>query len=284
MAFMSKLSPPDTFSRTKAHMKKCAHELGLSVPAPPYKPVALSQFAHIRGITRITKTPLQFDGFLSREGDDLVMYISDRIKPDRYRFTFAHEIGHTYLKDTPSFQLPLRQMNMLGCRTEFVDTVREEERLCDIFAAELLLPRQQVIAIIEQGKDPFQVVDQIRKTFKVSLSAASWRFADLSKIDVGFLWFRKMGKPTDEADVKIRLDWGAFPKDDGVSNQRYIPRYDAVKDNSLVSQAYSCQSEVTGIEKVDWGGVRGLRFLVCKRFRDGVLCFAFPHTSSSDHK
>jgi len=86
-------------------------------------------------------------------------------QPARYRFTLAHEVSevllHTYLKNIPD---PSRH-----------------ERLCDAFAAELLLPRSVVqasLAVLREAGAPQepatleQLARRLARTYDVSLAAA----------------------------------------------------------------------------------------------------------------
>ena len=57
---------------------------------------------------------------------------------------------------------------------------------------------------------------------------------ELANENVGLIWFKKMGKPSNRADVKLRLDWGVFPRLQRV----YLPRYDSVGADSLVTKAF----------------------------------------------
>lgn len=69
-------------------------------------------------------TPL-IDGFCQHAGDDLppVIFINIRQPKDRYRFSLAHELGHLIMHQTPS---------------------PEQEIQANAFAAELLMPSQEV--------------------------------------------------------------------------------------------------------------------------------------------
>jgi hypothetical protein len=97
----------------------------------------------------------------------IVVNANDRT--ERQRFTACHEIAHI----------------TLGVATEHGD--REgafpgrspNEILCDVFAAELLLPSHLARPIVEESDLEFAAVQNLAKTFGASLSAAGSRFAAL---------------------------------------------------------------------------------------------------------
>ena len=230
-----------------------------------------------RGINRVVEMRLHSDGFLAREGDELVIYVNKELGAARRRFTCAHEIGHTYV-GVPSindFSTRGSVLNQPGCHTEFARHDKAEEYLCDIFAVELLMPKESTEPLLTRYGVSVLCVQRIASAFGVSLSAASWRMAELAGGNVGIIWFKKMGKPSDPTHVKLRVDWGAFPHQERV----YLPRYDSVKEDSLVAKAFWSRQIVMGCEKMDLGSIRGFKYLICKRFRNAVLCLVSNDTS-----
>ena len=97
----------------------------------------------------------------------IIINANDRV--ERQRFTACHEIAHI----------------VLGLATEHGD--REgafpgrspNEILCDVFAAELLLPSHFARQIVEASDLELAAVEMLAKTFGASLSAAGSRFAAL---------------------------------------------------------------------------------------------------------
>jgi hypothetical protein len=97
----------------------------------------------------------------------IIINANDR--PERQRFTACHEIAHI----------------VLGLATEHGD--REgafpgrspNEILCDVFAAELLLPSHLARQIVEESDLELAAVEKLARTFGASLSAAGSRFAAL---------------------------------------------------------------------------------------------------------
>jgi len=246
--------------------------------------VPILALAQARGISRIVEIPLHSDGLLAREGNELVIYLNKQAGVNRQRFTCAHEIGHTYLGN------PLLNESSTkgkvgkdkGCYVEFTQQNSVDEYLCDIFAVELLMPREDVESLLNQYGASIKCVQRISSIFGVSLSTAAWRMAELASENLGVIWFKKMGKPNCPEDVRLRVHWGVFPH----QQRTYLPRYDSAKADSLVVKSFLSGQVVEGPEKMDIGSVRGLKHLVCKRFYNTVLCLVFenmPTLRVTDH-
>ncbi|MCL4416758.1 MAG: ImmA/IrrE family metallo-endopeptidase [Actinobacteria bacterium] len=257
--------------QTRTYAQQLRADLGV---LDSYAPIGM--LAQARGISRIIEIPLQSDGFLAQENNELVIYVNSQIGAARRRFTCAHEIGHTYLANRmiSNFNVSMENKNRSGCYIEFTQQDKEEEYLCNIFAAELLMPRELVHTLLQQYGISVQCVQRISSAFGVSLSAASWRLSELANKDVGIIWFKRMGKLDNPADVKMRIDWGVFPNQKRV----HLPRYDSVKKDSLIEKAFLSRQTEEGIENLDLGNIHGDRFIHCKRFHNSVLCLVFQET------
>jgi hypothetical protein len=100
----------------------------------------------------------------------------------RRRFTIAHEIGHYAL------------LHNLGedsvCTLRDIGRWRKDsskERAADIFAAELLLPEQEVQCIVSESGVTIKTAEHIKSTFDVSLTAAAFRCVELTKEECAFV-------------------------------------------------------------------------------------------------
>lgn len=261
----------------ESYARECARELLSSLPSLCC-PVLLEPLAEARGIKRIAKIKLDSDGFLFNDGANLIIYVNSQLNNSRYRFTCAHEIGHTYFKKPAvSVLSPVSGQNPLGCRTEFAQRGAEEEYLCDIFAVELLMPSTITQAIVDREGPSFRCIHQLASAFHVSISAAAWRMSELVEANVGIIWFKPMAKPSDPNNIKLRLDWGSFPR----RSRTYLPRFDAVPRDSLISKCFTTQQTLEGFEKIAFGSVRGVQYLACKRFGKSVLCLVLPEPPQS---
>jgi hypothetical protein len=87
---------------------------------------------------------------------------------DRTRFTLAHELGHLVLADPEVLRLV-----HVALDEESVDV----ERMCNAFAAELLMPRDWLSRRFAGRAERFDVVDEIMDGAGVSYAAAMTRLA-----------------------------------------------------------------------------------------------------------
>jgi hypothetical protein len=87
--------------------------------------------------------------------------------PERQRFTACHEVAHIVLG------LPTEHEN---ASTPFARRPLNE-RICDVFAAELLLPRHLFQSLVEQKDLGFESIEELAKDFGASLAATGSRFA-----------------------------------------------------------------------------------------------------------
>jgi len=252
--------------------RKYAEELLASLPTLSC-PVPLEQVAIARGIKRIVKAKLDSDGFLFKDRRGFAIYVNRILSEARHRFTCAHEIGHTYFEKTTAGVLShTDKWESLGCLTEFVERDKEEEYLCDVFAVELLMPSALVQGIVEREQPSFRCIHALTSLFKVSTSAAAWRMCELAHENIGIIWFKLMGKPSNSDDIKLRLDWGTFPQQSRI----YLPRFDAVRIDSLISKCLASGQILEGFERLSFGTLRQTHYLKCKRFGKSVLCLVSP--------
>lgn len=122
--------------------------------------------------------PLQAEGFegaLMRNRDDHAMWgimYNEGARPERQRFTIAHELGHLILHR--------HRQNQFHCSTEDVhlglDAAKIMEREADEFAANLLMPGDQVRVILDRPDINFHHLSEAASEFGVSLEAMCLRF------------------------------------------------------------------------------------------------------------
>ncbi len=98
----------------------------------------------------------------------------------RMRFTLAHELGHVVLMRSAAKGQSLaltrfRAPNLM----ETLHQDPEEEALCNDFAAELLMPFDQVKPLIQHTAHTPTAVWHINRKFRVSIQAAATRIVDI---------------------------------------------------------------------------------------------------------
>lgn len=140
---------------------------------------SLRQIAHKCGVDGVVEEPLPFDGgIFQQSGGRLVIKLNSHGHHSRRQFTLAHEVGHLVIGSVvgPKARLSCRKSPNL-------------ERVCDMIAAELLMPAARVKAAVEEMKcsSPGNL-RKLADMFGVSMQAAAVRVhCDLR------LWTRRIG-------------------------------------------------------------------------------------------
>lgn len=122
-----------------------------------------------------------FDGLLECKASRFHIYINldSHFSEDapRARFSFAHELGHYFL-DWHRAALE-RGAPSHGSKSEFESSV-EIEREADLFAANLLLPRERVRRALGQRRVGSEEIQTLAKAFGTSLQSTAIRCARLN--------------------------------------------------------------------------------------------------------
>lgn len=134
------------------------------------------QFEDVREIT----SPVPFDakgfeGMLARDPGDPqrwgIMY-NRTARPERQRFTIAHEIGHLVLHrhQQAAFQCSKQEVHYSP------EDAKQMEREADNFAANLLMPGDRVSVLLDGPDTDFYRLSEAATEFGVSLEAMCLRF------------------------------------------------------------------------------------------------------------
>ena len=108
-------------------------------------------------------------GELRRERGAFKIVCSAGQAPERRRFTIAHELAHILFEKT-------------GPRAPRVGA--DLERLCDMLAAEILMPKAVFQAALRQSTVDTSVVKRLATRFQTSLTATVLRCAELRPLSV----------------------------------------------------------------------------------------------------
>jgi hypothetical protein len=134
----------------------------------PHPPLALEALFRKLNISGVRVEDLPFSGELRPENGSYTIVCSQHLSPARRRFTIAHEMAHAIL-----------ELSGPNCPR----SGRELERLCDMMATELLMPR--AIFVAHAGKDPnIDNVLELARTFQTSITSTAIRCAELFKLSV----------------------------------------------------------------------------------------------------
>ena len=110
-----------------------------------------------------TEAPLSFDGLSAVVNDDIrVVVLNSSHFPERRRFTACHELGHLVL----SFDSALSE--------------KEEEKLCHVFASELLLPESvfRILIGTSRASLSYQEMKALQLRYGISCDALMYKAMD----------------------------------------------------------------------------------------------------------
>jgi len=118
------------------------------------------------------------DGSLVRNGANAVITVNSSIKQEgKKRFVIAHELGHFFLHpETRQFDL---------CKETDIDIWNykrnPEEAEANTFTAELLMPEDLFEPCIRGEEPSFQLISNLAKQFKTTITATAIRFVSLTE-------------------------------------------------------------------------------------------------------
>jgi hypothetical protein len=149
-------------------------------------PVGLDRMKEVRRIKRevLFGSPDGPDAMLSPSSEGFTLRLKAGQPAVRYRFSTAHEIGHTFFYDIG--KTPPRRLLTAGSPTRLrgsrVSSEDKEEAICSVFAGALLLPRDSLLEELESmPSDRGLFLWRIARKYAVSLEAVARRLlVDLS--------------------------------------------------------------------------------------------------------
>jgi Zn-dependent peptidase ImmA (M78 family)/transcriptional regulator with XRE-family HTH domain len=137
-------------------------------------------------ITTSVETDKKFDGLAGRIGNTPVVVISTSQSGDRQRFTLAHELGHLVL------------------RNRLADNL-DEEKMCDVFAGEFLLPKQSLMEHLGKQRSNLEPRElfMLKHEYGISMMAILYRAGQCRIISEAtqrnmYMQFSKKGWRTQE--------------------------------------------------------------------------------------
>ena len=136
------------------------------VSCPPTDLDVLKNRLNVTSVEPIRGLPIS--GELRKRGDGFVIVYSSSLSPGRRRFTIAHELGHAVFESTGP-----------NCPRYG----RELERICDMLAAEFLMPREVFVARAGKSLHPGRVL-MLARDFGTSVMATALRCQQLLRVSV----------------------------------------------------------------------------------------------------
>jgi Zn-dependent peptidase ImmA (M78 family) len=244
-------------------------------------PVDVDLIASVKGV-RQRHSDYDFAGRIYVEDDgQLVMNLNTTDNSNRQRFTCAHELMHTGF---PGFGPEKRYR--LDTVVESNPVNREEEYLCDLGAAALLMP-SDLVGDQYDVSDGLSAVEALSSDAEVSLEAAGNRLVSLAEEPTAFMVFAYSHKPADrptlrrgkQASKRMRLRYARCAGMD-----LYLPRFKSAEDESVVTAAYESGRVERGAERLPGAEAAEVFVVEAKRYgkdeRECVLAVATPADTS----
>ncbi len=155
----------------------------LRLDGPPFDPWEVARRLHIE----VSEETMAIDGYVERRADEtFAIHLRHGVSLARKRFTLCHEIAHTFFFDILEDRRRYRQAGQDD---------PEEESLCDIAAAEMLMPygsfsHDLAAAKLGEGLTPSDVLRLMRR-YQVSLAAVAARITWISRDTTCVLWEKR---------------------------------------------------------------------------------------------
>lgn len=175
----------------------------------------------------------------------LVMDLTKNDRDERRRFTCGHEVAHTWF---PGFKREHRYR--VDQKVGNNDPRRaEEEYLCDLGAAELLMPRS-LVRDSYSARDGLDDLEQLASDARASLEASGNRLIELADGPAVFIVLELGHKPADRPALRRGVP---VPKRLRIKYARtanlnlYVPRFKSVPEDDVIWDAFESDSIVRGL-------------------------------------
>lgn len=209
-------------------------------------PIDVELIASVQGVKH-RRAAHDFAGRIYADLDgQLVMDLNHNDGTERQRFTCAHELIHlafpNFKKET-RYRLDAKDPGQNGRNAE-------EEYLCDLGAANLLMPRE-LVADIYSLDEGLAGVERLARDAQVSLQAAGNRLVSLTGKAGAFLVFEWTHKPADRPALRrgqdvpkcLRLRYGSI-----AANTAYLPKFKSTDNDSVFGRAWHGRDRERGRE------------------------------------
>lgn len=132
-------------------------------------PVNPSAIAYDMDVRIVYDPDLKISGYLALNENRPVIHINPRDTAAKQRVAVFHELGHYLLGQKPH----------KGEVRKNAEDYDEAEEAADIFAIEMIMPREAVLALVDKGLD----LQALAASFNVPTEAMRIRLEDLGLLD-----------------------------------------------------------------------------------------------------
>jgi len=230
--------PEDVIRRKARAVVQDALQSGWS--GPPFSPEVL---VSLKGITlQKTSETIGADARIFPKADGTLLIEYDPTRSQRrVNFSICHELVHTFFEDC--YEIVRYRRNLRPEEWRHL----ELEYLCDLGAAELLLPFEPFSRDLQKGRISLHSVCQLRDEYAASAEAVLIRIAQLSEAACAVVFLSEKFKPAEKKIQQIaEFDFGLpSPKPklrvDNVcpsfNFRLFIPQHKSIPDDSVGYEA-----------------------------------------------
>jgi hypothetical protein len=196
-----KATPGSVEVQVREAARDLSHHIGVGGP-----PVDLKAFLSARSILQTQKVAMKEDGILyALDESRLAVDLKGSNSEARDRFTCAHEIGHTFFIDRESEHW-FRSLRISDGEVERpAESNSFEERFCNIFAGELLLPTDYLRPKLFRSHISWRSIFEVRDETKNSLTSCAVRSVQASLSRVLLISWQPFNVDSRGAD--FRANW-----------------------------------------------------------------------------
>jgi hypothetical protein len=237
-------TPEDAILSEARRVVEYARSLGWSGP-----PFDLRQLASILGLRDRAVAGMVQDALIrpGHGGNGFEILWNPGVAATRRNFTFGHEITHTFFPDCASsiqYRGPLHTC----------DPKKPVEVLCDVGAAELLLPRVEFGDHVNELGVSLTTLDSLRQTYVASREAVARRMVALALVPCAVAFVTCRLSPRElEASRQLTLTAADRPRPkyridmmfgSGTFGAERLPSHKSVPDDSCVYRAAAAATSV----------------------------------------
>lgn len=221
---------------------------------PPFNPRLLASMRGIR--TRESKALFSAEAQLTpMEGDQLLLEFNPNRCSGRKNYSISHELVHTLFDDC------FEMVHQRKANRKAFDPEEEVELLCQIGAAEFLMPEEDFRADLETMEFSLRSISPLMKRYDASREAIARRMLSLGERTAALVFLSKRLKPIEikmakshklpAPEPKMRVLYsvctGEFPA--------FLPEHKSAPNDSCVNATDSLDDVVQGFETWDIAGL-----------------------------
>jgi uncharacterized protein DUF955 len=244
---------PVTIIRERAR-ELVAQAKSLGWSGPPFDPRIMASLRDIE--LRSHQLPAKQDAFIIPKGDDRLEIVFDPSRPSsRQNFSISHEISHTLFPDG------YRMVRYRERDRDRFDPEHELEYLCDVGAAEILLPAEEFESDLAVSGSTLRAVPALRGRYQASREAIVRRMVQLGSERTAAVFLEYRLKPSEKAAMRqlsfVGMHEAPQPKlriAYVVPSERFtvfLPPHKSIPDESCVYRALETGDVETAEE--NWG-------------------------------